>query len=59
VPGCARGYGQERLFRSILAARIDVLALDGAFDLGLSAVLDAFETANELSSSTRCLPQIR
>jgi hypothetical protein len=48
VPGCARGYGQERLFRSILAARIDVLALDGAFDLGLSAVLDAFQTANEL-----------
>lgn len=28
--------------------RIDVLALDGAFDLGLSAVLDAFQTANEL-----------
>jgi len=29
--------------------RIDVLALDGVFDLGLSAVLDAFQTANELS----------
>lgn len=28
--------------------RIDILALDGAFDLGLSAVLDAFQTANEL-----------
>ena len=28
--------------------RIDVLALDGAFDLGLSAVLDVFQTANEL-----------
>ena len=28
--------------------RINVLALDGVFDLGLSAVLDAFETANEL-----------
>jgi transcriptional regulator GlxA family with amidase domain len=28
--------------------RIDVLALDGVFDLGLSAVLDAFQTANEL-----------
>src|SRR5215467_8200251 len=27
---------------------IDVLALDGVFDLGLSAVLDAFLTANEL-----------
>ena len=28
--------------------RIDILALDGAFDLGLSAVLDVFQTANEL-----------
>jgi transcriptional regulator GlxA family with amidase domain len=28
--------------------RVDVLALDGVFDLGLSAVLDAFATANEL-----------
>jgi transcriptional regulator GlxA family with amidase domain len=29
--------------------RVDVLALDHVFDLGLSAVLDAFETANELN----------
>jgi transcriptional regulator GlxA family with amidase domain len=29
--------------------RVHVLALDGAFDLGLSAVLDAFRTANELA----------
>jgi transcriptional regulator GlxA family with amidase domain len=28
--------------------RIHVLALDGAFDLGLAAVLDTFQTANEL-----------
>lgn len=28
--------------------RIHVLALDGVFDLGLAAVLDAFRTANEL-----------
>ena len=28
--------------------RVDVLALDKVFDLGLSAVLDAFQTANEL-----------
>jgi transcriptional regulator GlxA family with amidase domain len=28
--------------------RVDVLALDGVFDLGLSAILDAFQTANEL-----------
>lgn len=32
----------------ILAMRISVIALDGVFDLGLSAVLDAFQTANEL-----------
>ena len=32
----------------MLAMQICVLALDGAFDLGLSAVLDAFQTANEL-----------
>lgn len=28
--------------------RVNVLALDNVFDLGLSAVLDAFQTANEL-----------
>lgn len=28
--------------------RVNVLALEGVFDLGLSAVLDAFQTANEL-----------
>ena len=28
--------------------RVDILALDDVFDLGLSAVLDAFQTANEL-----------
>lgn len=28
--------------------RIDILALDGVFDLGLSAVLDGLQTANEL-----------
>jgi transcriptional regulator GlxA family with amidase domain len=33
--------------------RIDVLALDGVFDLGLSAVLDAFQTANELNEMAR------
>lgn len=31
-----------------LAMRIDVVVLDHVFDLGLSAVLDAFQTANEL-----------
>ena len=29
--------------------RIDIIALDDVFDLGLSAVLDVFRTANELS----------
>ena len=29
--------------------RVDVLVLDGVFDLGLSAVLDAFQTANEVN----------
>lgn len=33
--------------------RIDVLALDGVFDLGLSAVLDALQTANELIEASR------
>jgi transcriptional regulator GlxA family with amidase domain len=32
--------------------RIYVLALDGVFDLGLSAVLDAFQTANEVIEMT-------
>ena len=32
--------------------RIYVLTLDGAFDLGLSAILDAFQTANELIEMT-------
>ena len=33
--------------------RIDVLVLDGVFDLGLAAVLDAFQTANELAEVAR------
>ena len=32
--------------------RVYVLVLDGVFDLGLSAVLDAFQTANELIEMT-------
>jgi transcriptional regulator GlxA family with amidase domain len=32
----------------IIAMRVYVLALDGVFDLGLSAVVDALHTANEL-----------
>lgn len=33
--------------------RVHVLALDGVFDLGLSAVLDALQTANELIDAAR------
>src|SRR5215216_5211304 len=40
--------GKSAILRIIVAMRIDVLALDGVFDLGLSAVLDVFETSNEL-----------
>jgi len=51
-PDCSRtvylASGKNDIFDMILAMRIDVLALDGVFDLGLAAVLDAFETANEL-----------
>src|SRR5215470_5033412 len=48
VPG-AELYGTNKLFDIIFAMRVHVLALDGVFDLGLSAVLDAFDTANELA----------
>lgn len=33
----------------MLAMKIDVLVVDGVFDTGLAAVLDAFATANELA----------
>lgn len=33
--------------------RVHVLVLDGVFDLGLSAVLDAFQTANELIDASK------
>jgi transcriptional regulator GlxA family with amidase domain len=36
------------MFDIIIAMDVSVLALDGVFDLGLSAVLDVFQTANEL-----------
>ena len=40
--------GKNATFSIIIAMRISVLALDGVFDLGLSAVLDVLQTANEL-----------
>src|SRR3954471_10581722 len=35
--------------------RIDVLALDGVFDTGLTGLLDVFSTANELSGGKQPL----
>jgi transcriptional regulator GlxA family with amidase domain len=40
--------GKIANFSMIFAMNVDVLVLDDVFDLGLSAVLDAFQTANEL-----------
>src|SRR5262249_21768237 len=40
--------GKNTIFSIIIAMRLDILALDGVFDLGLSAVLDTLQTANEL-----------
>lgn len=40
--------GTNAMFGIVIAMRVNVLVLDGVFDLGLSAVLDAFQTANEL-----------
>jgi transcriptional regulator GlxA family with amidase domain len=37
----------------LLAMHIDVLALNDVFDLGLAAVLDTFQTANELIALTK------
>lgn len=42
------GIGKNVIFVIILAMRVDILTLDGVFDLGLSAVLDVLQTANEL-----------
>src|SRR6476620_8614650 len=48
MPARERGRGRNAIFDSVIAMRVHVLALDDVFDLGLSAVLDAFQTANEL-----------
>ena len=39
--------------------QICVLALDGVFDTGLAAVLDTFQTANELSEGARSASRLR
>ncbi len=41
--------GKNAIFRIIVAMKVDVLVLDDVFDLGLSALLDALRTANELA----------
>ena len=45
--------GKNAIFSIIVAMLISILVLDGVFDLGLSAVLDAFQTANELIEMSR------
>src|SRR5262249_20570458 len=56
--GIAIPAGGRARSRMLVAMRVDVLALDRVFDLGLSAVLDAFATANELIEvSERSLPR--
>jgi transcriptional regulator GlxA family with amidase domain len=44
--------GKNAAFDIVLAMRIHVLALDGVFDTGLAAVLDAFGVANALAETT-------
>lgn len=46
------GIGKIANIDIIVAMRIHVLALNGAFDTGLAAVLDAFGTANDLAQMT-------
>jgi transcriptional regulator GlxA family with amidase domain len=41
---------KNAIFDIVLAMRIHVLALNAVFDTGLATVLDAFQTANELSA---------
>jgi transcriptional regulator GlxA family with amidase domain len=44
--------GRNAIFGIKYVMRVYVLALDDVFDLGLSAILDAFQTANELIEMT-------
>jgi transcriptional regulator GlxA family with amidase domain len=45
------GSGEIVVDGIVLAMNITLLAMQGAFDLGLAAVLDTLETANELTAS--------
>ena len=51
--GGRRAIGRNATFDIVIAMRVDVLALDDVFDLGLSAVLDALQTANELIAAAK------
>lgn len=51
--GAVDGSGGIASFAIVIAMRVHVLALDGVFDLGLAAVLDALRTANELAEAGR------
>jgi transcriptional regulator GlxA family with amidase domain len=42
---------ENDIFDADVAMKIDVLALNGVFDTGLAAVLDAFATASELAAA--------
>jgi hypothetical protein len=44
--------GKIAKFDIIIAMRIHILALNGVFDTGLAAMLDAFSTANALAEMT-------
>ena len=49
INGVTRGFCQEETANMPVAMKIDVIALNGVFDTGLAAVLDAFATANDLT----------
>jgi transcriptional regulator GlxA family with amidase domain len=46
------GIGKFAKFDIIIAMRVHILALNGVFDTGLAAALDAFGTANALAEMT-------
>src|ERR1700744_4434006 len=50
------GSGEIVVDGIVLAMQITILAMQGAFDLGLAAVLDTLETANELPATMESPP---
>src|SRR5581483_11532973 len=49
--------GKTDIYDIVLAMRVQVLVLDGAFDLGLAAVLDTLTTANDLAGDGKGGPR--